>query len=488
MVENALWAAAEHYVQVCLSSSRPLSAGQLASLYDLVGFLGGKLDVSAPRDITPWHTREYIRELERTDLSAKEARIARATALRFLRFLLRNQMLPASATDHLPSPGRSSTFRKPSTPSKRSQLATQPPDAEPQVADTIQAHDLPTVPTHTHARDVKRRLDERVVGQESAKIQLSVLFSMHLNWFEQQHSTSRSPDAILIGPTGVGKTHTLRTAAEYLGIPFLTVDSTSLVPAGIVGIQIEDVLADLVRLANDLLDSRGVTRTDNDDIELARRGAIFFDEFDKIAARAEGQSFSDNYAIQRRLLKLVEGSVLGVGVRQHQSDSMPLRSMDTAGILVLAGGAFAGIDENRIRSKRSDELKRELSKTTANTIVSADIVNYGFMPELVARLPVLIDFTSLGDADLLRILEIAEISPLQVWVDHFKALGTTLELSPSARQYVAKTAASLHMGARGLHQVLFPSLASLAYEIESAAAETFTLTPEHFAQRKMLAR
>ena len=305
---------------------------------------------------------------------------------------------------------------------------------------------------------------------------------MHLGWFENERRLSKSPNAILIGPTGVGKTHTLRTASEYLGLPFVTVDTTALVPSGIVGYQVEEVLEDLVKKADEILKASGRKRVPNDDIELARRGVIFFDEFDKIAVQAGGTGFDGSYQIQRRLLKLVEGSTLSVGVHQRKAENTPFRSIDTAGVLVLAGGAFAGIDDNRIRAKRPEELKRELSRASPNVIVSADIVTYGFLPELVARLPVLIDFVSLGESDLERILSIPEISPLQVWVDHFAAIGKTLIIADDARSHAAKAAVSLRMGARGLQQVFFPCLAALAYDIEDSDDPQFILTAAHLSE------
>jgi ATP-dependent Clp protease ATP-binding subunit ClpX len=282
----------------------------------------------------------------------------------------------------------------------------------------------------------------------------------------------------------VGKTHTLRTASEFLGLPFVTVDTTALVPSGIVGYQVEEILEDLVKKADEILMASRKKRVPNDDIELARRGVIFFDEFDKIAVQAGGKGFEGSYQIQRRLLKLVEGSTLSVGVHQRRSDDTPFRSIDTAGILVLAGGAFAGIDDNKIRARRPAELKRELAKASPNVIVSADIVTYGFLPELVARLPVLIEFASLAESDLERILSIPEISPLQVWVDHFAAIGKTLIIADDARSDAAKVAVSLKMGARGLQQVFFPSLAALAYNIEDSDDTQFILTAAHLREPK----
>lgn len=138
------------------------------------------------------------------------------------------------------------------------------------------------------AQDIKKYLDTKVIGQETAKIQISVLLSMHMNWFRKKSKMHRSPNALVVGPTGVGKTHTLRIASEYLNVPFVTVDTTAIVRAGIVGLGVEDILADLVREAKEILKMPksfiyGFDDSEDDPaMELAKRGIIFFDEFDKV--------------------------------------------------------------------------------------------------------------------------------------------------------------------------------------------------------------
>jgi len=291
----------------------------------------------------------------------------------------------------------------------------------------------------------------------------------------------RSPNAILIGPTGVGKTHTIRVASEYLKIPFITVDTTTLVPSGIAGLQVEDILGDLVREASTIIKQDGRRRYENDDIELARRGIIFFDEFDKINTGSNSRSYneSQNLSVQRSLLKLTDGSKKGVGVRGHIMAEEP-RSIDTSGILVLAGGAFFGIDKNEIRTLRPVELQRELAKSNnVNTLVSADIISYGFMPELVARLPVIVEYKQLDETDLLNILNNEDVSPIQTWVEHFRLLNKELKFTDDAKNYAVKKAMILKMGARGLQQILFPTLARLAYSLESASGNVVTIDTEH---------
>jgi ATP-dependent Clp protease ATP-binding subunit ClpX len=263
------------------------------------------------------------------------------------------------------------------------------------------------------------------------------------------------------------------------------------VGSGIAGYQIEDVLRDLVRSAKDIIEAEGRPRQPNDDIELARRGIIFFDEFDKIStAELSAYYVSEHLSVQRRLLKLVEGAVLPVGVRQHvvvEEDDE--RTIDTSGILVLAGGAFADIKSSSIRTRRPEALARELTKLgLSHTIVSADINTYGFMPELVARLPILVEFNDLNDEDLRSILNNSLISPTQVWAQHFEQLGKKLIITDDAYNYVVKRALMLKMGARGLHQVLFPALAKLTYDIEVVEGTEFIVNAELLMRAEMQSR
>jgi ATP-dependent Clp protease ATP-binding subunit ClpX len=359
---------------------------------------------------------------------------------------------------------------------------TTPDDAKEVIVESERASRL------LSAHAIKAYLDTKVVGQELAKVQISILLSMHLSWFRNQERSRRSPNAVIIGPTGVGKTHTIRVAAEFLKVPFVHVDTTSLVPSGIVGLQIEDVLADVVREAGDILKRENRAEKKDADLELARRGIVFFDEFDKIRYKQNGagDSHADTMSVQRRLLKLADGAVLSVGVRGHQSQ-VP-RNIDTSGMLILAGGAFVGVDDKGVRSLRSADLARDLASCNPNLVVSEDIVHYGFMPELVARFPVLIEYCQLGADDLLRILDMAEVSPLQVWVDHFAQFGKELLVTEEAKRFAIKRTLALGMGARGLQQVLFPALAGLAYGIEESPVTRYTVDVTQLRGAPPLAR
>lgn len=364
---------------------------------------------------------------------------------------------------------------------------------------------------NTTVEAILSKISGHVKGQDEALTILSVLLSMHMLWFNQKLKDHPSPNGLMIGPTGVGKTYTIQRAAEILKIPYVVVDTTALVPAGIVGLQIEDVAEELVESAKALLSGRRIDASvavsggrlegergvsapvgearpatsfvtdlrrtleggdtkpsvkmevpDNrrlmlDAIALAEKGIVFFDEFDKIAVPDPRQKSSrDNSAqVQRRLLKFIEGAAVRVGVKQHGKDS-PDFYLDTSGILCIASGAFADMGEARRR--RGHELAR-FRATAAADVIPQDLIEYGFMPELIARLPVLMQYRDLDVEALRQILADAESGPLRVWQQYFEQIGLRLTVGDDVAQVIAEYAFALKLGARGLSQILFPILA-----------------------------
>jgi ATP-dependent Clp protease ATP-binding subunit ClpX len=308
--------------------------------------------------------------------------------------------------------------------------------------------------TPVRAREIKAALDKAVVGQEQAKVALSVLFSMHTTWAANGSRLHQPPNALVLGPTGVGKTHTLRTAAEFLGVPFHIVDATSLAPTSFHGLQIPDMLKD------SLLGAAG-------DLEYAQRGIIFIDEFDKLAYSEHDDVTNRHFRhLQRTLLKLIEGSSVplpGTGIL-----------FDTSGVRFICGGAFTGISEPTIRRKRPPEVARRLP--TQDIVISADVVSFGFIPELVARLPLIVQFNQLTHQDLREIMDNPIVTPCEIWRRHFQQCGKKLTFEPEALEQVAKSALDLAMGARGLGQVLFGAMVSKAYDMESDPATDFTFS------------
>lgn len=343
-----------------------------------------------------------------------------------------------------------------------------------------------------------------VTSQEDALVQLSMLFSMHVRWFASADAQHPAPNALLIGPTGVGKTYAMRRATDYLSLPYVIVDTTSLVPSGIVGMRLEGVLGELVANARDMISRepaladqilgvdeslpdapdvfRGIKRHERAARALASRGVVFLDEFDKLTTRqlksrsGEDQGGTLQARVQRRLLKFLEGSTQYFNEDPHV-DSTATATLDTAGILCIASGAFSNIED--LRSVRTYEVAVYEDQ---DRVLSQDVVNFGFLPELVARLPILVQYQDLGIGALRTILADRINGPLGVWDDYFKSIGAKLDIADDGLDAVAEYAASLHMGARGLPQILHRVLARETFSMERDGGRQLSLTSKHFRQ------
>ncbi|MEJ2816043.1 MULTISPECIES: AAA family ATPase [unclassified Caulobacter] len=300
------------------------------------------------------------------------------------------------------------------------------------------------------ASDIRAHLDSFVVGQEEAKERLSLILSMYLSWDSKKNVLHPPPNGLVLGPTGSGKTFSIQIACAYLGIPFLIVDSTTLVPSGARG---GSAVEEIEYRINNLIGDRG-------------KIVVFLDEFDKIAAKSHDNNREWKVDIQRSLLKFIEGQAK---VAEGGTGSSAM---------VLAGGAFVDIDGTENTRKRRPEVARLLREAPKGTIVSDDLVNFGFMPELVARLPAIIQYESLPEDALLQILRHGRTSPLLVWRQHFRRIGKTLKFSDGFMRAVAKRAAALSMGARGLQQIVFPALAKRAYAFEGNTEKVINITEE----------
>lgn len=318
-------------------------------------------------------------------------------------------------------------------------------------------------PPPLRAAQIRAELDTLVVGQVEAKERLSLLLSMHQAWNPEKYPLQAPPNGLIIGPTGSGKTFSIQVAAKFLRIPFLVVDSTTLVPAGAQnGNTIEWVYDQLSALSPDPLPFRSSA---NRQTERAQPKAIvFFDEFDKISFREDDHNKRWKGDIQRMLLKFVEGQ------------SATKQGTAARGLLVLVGGAFVGIDGPENIRKRRPEVASLLRLAPKRTIVADDVVNFGFMPELVARLPAIIQYEALPEDALLKILQHPQTSPLLVWKAHFEGLGKELNFSPGFMAAAAKRAAAVQMGARALQQIVFPALSRRAYAFEESPESTIEVT------------
>lgn len=317
--------------------------------------------------------------------------------------------------------------------------------------------------TQSDAESIRSALDQVVVGQANAKNAIGVLLSAHLSG-NAHVERSGSPNALLIGPTGVGKTHTVQTAAAYLGLPYVNIDSTALVPSNVQeGMTIEQVLIELLVSAETILAEQNMF-AEISAVQLAGRGLIFLDEFDKLRA---SKNSDWNLRIQRRLLRLVEGSF--PTIRETRGEVL-----DTSRIIFLASGTFDGVRDPGVTSLRPAQLTSALRDP--DRVVSADLVTYGFLPELIARLPVLVPFEQLSSSELVDILNNPTVTPTQIWSGYFASIGKELVIEPEAKRLIADQASNLNMGARGLQQVMFPMLARLSQDYEQSPERVVRVT------------
>ena len=321
-------------------------------------------------------------------------------------------------------------------------------------ADSSPLEDIPDqLPTPREIRDI---LDQYVIGQDEAKVALSVAVYNHYKrvYFGGDEDVElQKSNILMLGPTGCGKTLLAQTLSRILNVPFAVADATTLTEAGYVGEDVENVLLKLIQAADY-------------DIKKAEKGIIYIDEIDKIARKSENVSITRDVSgegVQQALLKIVESTVASVppqGGRKHPQQEC--LQIDTTNILFIFGGAFVGLDKiiEKRQSSSSLGFGGEIKKTDLSEeeilkkVQPQDLIKYGLIPEFIGRVPITVSLSALDETALVNILTQPKDALVKQYIELMKMDGVDLSFEPDAVKAIAHKAIELKTGARGLRSIV----------------------------------
>ncbi|QKJ26345.1 ATP-dependent protease specificity component and chaperone [Aliarcobacter cibarius] len=329
--------------------------------------------------------------------------------------------------------------------------------------------------------ELKKILDEYIIGQDRAKKVLSVAVYNHYKRIFRKDELEgdielNKSNVLLIGPTGSGKTLLAQTISKYLDVPLAIADATSLTEAGYVGDDVENVVTRLVQAAGG-------------DIEKAERGIIFIDEIDKIARMSENRSITRDVSgegVQQALLKIVEGALVNIppkGGRKHPSQE--LLQVDTSNILFICGGAFDGLEDIIKRKQGSNVLgfnHEKKSKNDESKLISKvetdDLVKYGLIPELIGRLHMIATLNEITKEDMVHILTEPKNALIKQYIKLFEMDKVTLEFEKDALLELADLAIKRKTGARGLRSILEDIMLDIMFDLPKYKNKKIIITKE----------
>ena len=332
--------------------------------------------------------------------------------------------------------------------------------------------------------DIKKHLDEYVIGQEDAKKSLSVAVYNHYKRISQTTNNEvdiEKSNIILVGETGTGKTLLAKTIAKFLEVPFAIVDATVLTEAGYVGEDIESLLVRLLQACDY-------------DVAKAEQGIVFIDEIDKIARKGDNPSITRDVSgegVQQGLLKLLEGSIVNVppqGGRKHPEQRMI--AVNTKNILFICGGAFEGIQKIIARRLNTHtvgygvkEKNQSIDKNNfLQYIAPQDLRTFGLIPEIIGRLPILTHLNPLDRDALRRILTEPKNALIKQYIELFRLDGITLEFTDDAYDFIVDKAIEYKLGARGLRSICEAIMLDVMFEYPSKKVKSLTIDKK-FAEK-----